>query len=110
MGWKRKAGIGFGVVILLLIAAAGAANYFRLFAPAAVIAEPGPTGRRVSESALLGNFYPGRGTGPRPALLAQRRYGPRSSLDPRSGALRRGAGSGGPGLRLGVQRAGPDAL
>ena len=69
MGWKRKAGIGCGALVLLLIAAAGAAFYFRLFVPPVEMVEPGPTGRRVSESGLLGNFYPGRGTGRRPALL-----------------------------------------
>lgn len=69
MGWKRKAGIGCGLVVLLLIAAFGAAYYFRLFVPAVKIAEPGPTGRRVGESGVLGNFYPGRGAGRRPALL-----------------------------------------
>jgi dienelactone hydrolase len=70
MGWKRKAGIGCGGVLLLLIAAFGAANYFRVFVPAVEVAEPGPTGRRVSEGGLLGNFYPGRGAGRRPGLLA----------------------------------------
>jgi dienelactone hydrolase len=70
MGWKRKAGIGCGVVVLLLIAAVGAAYYLRLFVPPVEFVEPGPTGRRVSESGLLGNFYPGRGPGRRPAVLA----------------------------------------
>jgi len=69
MGWKRKAGIGCGVIVLLLIAAVGAAFYFRLYVPAVEMVEPGPTGRRVSEGGLLGNFYPGRGAGRRPALL-----------------------------------------
>jgi len=69
MGWKRKAGIGCGVIVLLLIAAVGAAFYFRLFVPPVEMAEPGPTGRRISESGLLGNYYPGRGAGRRPALL-----------------------------------------
>jgi dienelactone hydrolase len=69
MGWKRKAGIGCGGIVLLLIAAFGAAYYFRLFVPSVEIVEPGPTGRRVSENGLLGNFYPGRGPGRRPALL-----------------------------------------
>ena len=69
MGWKRKAGIGCGGLVLLLIAAFGAAYYFRLFVPPVEIVEPGPTGRRVSESGMLGNFHPGRGTGRRPALL-----------------------------------------
>jgi dienelactone hydrolase len=69
MGWKRKTGIGCGAVILLLIAAIGAAYYFRLFVPGVEVVEPGPTGRRVSQSGMLGNFYPGRGPGRRPALL-----------------------------------------
>jgi uncharacterized protein len=69
MGWKRKAGIGCGVIVLLLIAAVGAAFYFRLFVPPVEIVEPGPTGRRISENGLLGNYYPGRGAGRRPALL-----------------------------------------
>lgn len=69
MGWKRKAGIGCGLVVLLLIAACGAAYYFRLFVPAVEIADPGPTGRRVGESGVLGNFYPGRGPGRRPGVL-----------------------------------------
>lgn len=70
MAWKRKAGIGCGVIILLLALAVGAAFYFRLFVPAVEMVEPGPTGRRVSEDGLLGNYYPGRGAGRRPALLA----------------------------------------
>lgn len=69
MGWKRKTGIGCGAILLLLIVAAGAAYYFRLFVPPVTIAEPGPTGRRVDEGGLLGNYFPGRGEGPRAALL-----------------------------------------
>ncbi len=69
MGWKRKAGIGCGLIVLLLVAAVGAAFYFRLFVPAVQVAEPGPTGRRVGDDGLLGNYYPGRGAGRRPALL-----------------------------------------
>lgn len=69
MGWKRKGGIGCGTVVLLLVAAAAAAIYFRLFVPPVHVAEPGPTGRRVAESGLLGNYYPGRGAGRRPAVL-----------------------------------------
>jgi len=69
MAWKRKAGIGCGLVVLLLAVAVGAAFYFRLFVPAVEVVEPGPTGRRVSESGLLGNYYPGRGAGRRPGVL-----------------------------------------
>jgi dienelactone hydrolase len=69
MGWKRKIGIGCFVLVLLVIAAFGAAYYLRIFVPAVEIAEAGPTGRRVSEGGVLGNFYPGRGPGRRPALL-----------------------------------------
>jgi uncharacterized protein len=69
MAWKRKAGIGCGVIVLLLIAAVGAAFWFRLFVPPVEVAEPGPSGRRVAEGGLLGNYYPGRGEGRRPAVL-----------------------------------------
>jgi uncharacterized protein len=69
MAWKRKAGIGCGVIVLLLVAAIGAAFYFRLWVPAVEVAEPGPTGRRITENGLLANYYPGRGAGRRPALL-----------------------------------------
>ncbi len=69
MAWKRKAGIGCGIIVLLLVAAVGAAFYFRLWVPPVEVAEPGPAGRRVSENGLLGNYYPGRGAGRRPAVL-----------------------------------------
>jgi dienelactone hydrolase len=69
MSWKRKAGIGCGVIVLLLVAAVAAAFYFRLFIPAVEMVEAGPTGRRVAEPGVLGNYYPGLGEGRRPALL-----------------------------------------
>ena len=69
MGWKRKTGIGCGIVALLLVAAAAAAFFLVPWVPPVQVAEPGPTGRRISESGLLANYYPGRGEGPRPALL-----------------------------------------
>jgi uncharacterized protein len=69
MAWKRKAGIGCGIVVLLLAVAVGAAFYFRLFVPAVEVAAPGPSGRRVSEGTVLGNYYPGQGPGRRPAVL-----------------------------------------
>lgn len=69
MAWKRKAGIGCGIVVLLLAAAVAAAFYFRLFVPPVEIAAPGPAGRRISEAGLLGNYYPGQGPGRRPAVL-----------------------------------------
>jgi uncharacterized protein len=69
MGWKRKTGIGCGGLLLLLMAALGAAYHFRLFVPGVELVEAGPTGRRVGESGVLGNYYPGRGSGRRPAVL-----------------------------------------
>ena len=69
MGWKRKTGIGCGIVALLLAAAIGAALYFGLFIPGVHVAEPGPTGRRVSEDGLLANYLPARGARAGPAIL-----------------------------------------
>ncbi len=69
MGWKRKAGIGCGGLVLLLALAFGGALYFGLFIPAVEVVESGPTGRRISEDGLLANYYPGRGEGRRPAIL-----------------------------------------
>lgn len=69
MGWKRKTGIGCGAALLLLVAAAAALLYFAPWVPPVHVAEPGPTGRRVGEAGLIGNYYPGRGGGRRPALL-----------------------------------------
>lgn len=69
MGWKRKTGIGCGAVVLLLAAAAGTIFYLKPWVPALVIAEPGPTGRRVTSGGLLANYFPGRGLGRHPAIL-----------------------------------------
>jgi uncharacterized protein len=69
MGWKRKAGIGCGIVALLLAAAAGILFYLQPWVPPVQVAEPGPTGRRIAENGLLANYYPGRGAGRRPAVL-----------------------------------------
>lgn len=97
MSWKRKAGIGCGTVVLLLIASFAAAYYLRLFVPPVEIAEPGPTGRRVSASGLLGNYYPGRGIGRRPAVLAL-------------GGSEGGIGKGSNGLALALQAEGFSVL
>lgn len=69
MGWKRKTGIGCGAVVLLLAAAAGTIFYLKPWVPALVVAEPGPTGRRIIERGMLANYFPGRGPGRHPAIL-----------------------------------------
>jgi dienelactone hydrolase len=69
MGWKRKAGIGCGGVVILLAAAAGTIFYLQPWVPAIVVVEPGPTGRRVTDDGLLANYYPSREVGRRPAVL-----------------------------------------
>ena len=69
MGWKRKTGIGCGIVALVLVAAIGAVIYFGLFIPGVHVAEPGPTGRRVGENGLLANYLPARNARSGPAIL-----------------------------------------
>jgi dienelactone hydrolase len=69
MGWKRRLKIGCGGAALLLVAAVALLLYLAPWVPAVQMAEPGPTGERIAEGGLLGNFFPGRGEGRRPALL-----------------------------------------
>ena len=62
MSWKRKILIGLGGLFLLLGLTFGVALYLGWFIPSVQVAEPGATGRRITEDGLLANYYgPGRG-------------------------------------------------
>jgi uncharacterized protein len=57
------------VIVLLASAGIGAMWYFNPFAPAAVVSDPGPTGRRITDNGLIANYFPGAGEGKRPGIL-----------------------------------------
>jgi len=66
MTWKGKAGLA--TAALLLTSALGIWAK-KPWMPPVLLADPGPSGRRVTEEGLLGNYYPASGTGPRPGIL-----------------------------------------
>lgn len=68
-GWKRKAGWGCGILLLLLVAAGAAMWIWKPWVPELVIVEPGEGGTRVSISGNPGNYYPAPAGGPAPAVL-----------------------------------------
>ena len=63
--------IGVTLLVLIGLAAAGIVGIWALnpFAPPVVVADAGETGRRVTDSGLLANYYPGKGEGKRPGIL-----------------------------------------
>lgn len=67
--WTRRIGIGLGVICVLLIAGAAWLWHAKPWIPPVELAAPGPGGKRIAEAGLIGNFYTGSGTGPRPAIL-----------------------------------------
>lgn len=69
MGWKRKLGIGCGGVIALIGAGAGYLLIAKPWVPPVAFAAPGAGGVRIASGDLLGNYYRGKGEGPRPAIL-----------------------------------------
>lgn len=65
-----------GLVVAAIVAAlVGSAALFKFLAPenyglpTIEVLEPGPTGVRVDESGLMGNYYPTDGAGPHPGIL-----------------------------------------
>lgn len=67
---KRRWKILIGLVVALLLIAGGFFVWMLLRPhPAAVIAAPGPTGQRIAEGDLFGNYYPAPGPGRQPAIL-----------------------------------------
>jgi len=70
MRWKNAVMTVAGAGVLL-----GGAAAFRLLAPdryglpTIELRDPGPTGERIDESGLFGNYLPASGVGPHPAVL-----------------------------------------
>jgi hypothetical protein len=70
MKWKNAA-----MLIAALAALLGGAALFKGLAPERYglpeieVLAPGPTGQRVAEGDLFGNYFPARGEGPHPAVL-----------------------------------------
>lgn len=67
--WLKRIGIGLGLIALLLIAGGVWLWQTKPWIPPVELAAPGPGGMRVAQAGLIGNFYPGTGTGQRPAVL-----------------------------------------
>ena len=94
MRWKS--GLAMAAIVAALV---GAAGMFKLLAPEDYglpqieVLDPGPTGVRIAEADLFGNFYPAAGEGPHPAILL---------LGGSEGGLGRGAKH----MALALQRAG----
>jgi dienelactone hydrolase len=69
MGWKRKVSTAVGVVIGLVVVAGVGIWIWKPWVPPVVVADPGRDGRRITDKGLIANYYPGKGAGPRPAIL-----------------------------------------
>lgn len=69
MSWKRRIGAGLGVVAGLLAAAAAWAWVTKPWAIPLEVLDPGPTGVRVNEAGVIGNYYPAEGAVRGPAVL-----------------------------------------
>lgn len=70
MNWKNAAMLTAALTALL----GGAALFKRLAPdryglPQIELRAPGPTGQRIAEDGLFGNYFPASGTGPQPAVL-----------------------------------------
>jgi len=69
---RRKNGLMIAAIIAALV---GGAALFKTFAPANYglpkieVADPGPTGVRIAEAGLFGNYYPAGGDSARPGIL-----------------------------------------
>lgn len=67
--WMKRLGIALGVLAVLLIAGGAWLWVAKPWIPEVELAAPGPGGTRINAPGLIGNYYPGSGTGPRPAIL-----------------------------------------
>lgn len=67
--WLKRIGVALGVVLLLMVAGGVWLWMAKPWIPEIETAVPGRGGIRVAEPGLIGIFYPGSGTDPRPAVL-----------------------------------------
>ena len=65
----KNFGLGCGILLLLLVAAGVGMWFFRPGPPGITVADPGEGGIRTTLNDRPANFFPGRGEGPRPAIL-----------------------------------------
>jgi dienelactone hydrolase len=68
-GRRKRLGRVALVLLALLFVAVGVLWARKPWVPDIVLAEPGPTGERIVEPGIFGNFYPAKGNGRRPAVL-----------------------------------------
>jgi uncharacterized protein len=64
----RKTKVGLGIFALLLAVGLGL-WLWKPWMPAIQLVDPGPSGQRVVEAGLLGNYHPAAGAGARPGIL-----------------------------------------
>jgi uncharacterized protein len=67
--WRKRLVRGALVLLALLVVGTGALWILKPWVPDIVLAEPGPTGQRIVERGIFGNFYPADGSGRRAAVL-----------------------------------------
>lgn len=65
----KISGLIVGVLIALFVATFGAVWIFNPFGQSIVVSDPTPHGQRITEDALIANFYPVAGPGKHPAIL-----------------------------------------
>ena len=61
--WKRRLVIVAAVLLALVVVGAGALWILKPWVPDIVLTEPGPTGERIVERGIFGNYYPAKGRG-----------------------------------------------
>ena len=69
MRMAKKFGLGCGILLLLLVAAGVSMWFLTPGPPGITVDDPGEGGIRTTLNDRPANFFPGRGNGPRPAIL-----------------------------------------
>jgi uncharacterized protein len=67
--WRKRLVRAALVLLAFLIVGAGVLWILKPWVPDIVLAEPGPTGERIVERGIFGNFYPAKASGRSPAVL-----------------------------------------